>query len=307
MQALDTILEAIGNTPIIKLNRVAGEDAASIYGKYEAGNPSYSVKDRIALAMIEDAYAQGKIKPSTLIVDATAGNTGVALAMVCAVKKLKLLLFMPEDASLERRKMFNGFGAKLVLTPQEEGVKGAIKRATQVLQENPDSYSPKQFENPVNPKAHAENTAVEILNDFPNGVDALVLGVGTGGSLTGVGSVLKKKNKNTLIVAVEPKKSAVISGGRVGPHQIQQLGVGFIPKNLDKDLIDRVLTVDDVEAFQMTKRLAQEEGMLLGISSGANVCAALKIAKELGPKKNVLTFLADAGQRYFSIERYFKE
>ena len=305
MQA--TILEAIGNTPIIKLNRVGGAAMASIYGKYEAGNPSYSVKDRIALAMIEDAYARGQIKPSTLIVDATAGNTGVALAMVCAVKKLKLLLFMPEDASLERRKMFDGFGAKLVLTPQSEGVEGAIKRATKVLQENPDSYSPKQFENPVNPKAHAENTAVEILNDFPHGVDALVLGVGTGGSLTGVGRVLKKKNKNTLIVAVEPKKSAVISGGISGSHQIQQLGVGFIPKNLDKSLIDRVITVDDIEAFQMTKRLAKEEGMLLGISSGSNVYAALKIAKELGPKKKVLTFLADAGQRYFSIERYFKE
>lgn len=303
---MNSILETIGNTPVIPLKKIPPAGSAAIFGKYEAGNPSFSVKDRIALAIIEKAQNEGKIKKNTPIVDATAGNTGIALAMVCAVKKLRLILFMPENASLERRKMFEGFGAKLQLTPRGDGIPGAVAKAEEFMKTNPDSYYVNQFENPENPEAHRRTTAQEILSDFPDGISALVAGVGTGGTLTGVGEVLKKKFPKVKVVAVEPKSSAVISGGSPGPHKIQQLGHGFIPKNLNLSLIDEMITVTDEEAFSMTKRLAREEGILVGISSGANVHVAAAVGQKLGAKSKVLTFLCDAGQRYFSVERFFK-
>lgn len=304
---IDSILEAIGNTPVIRLKQFESEGGAELYGKYEAGNPSLSVKDRIAFAMIRQAEQEGKIRPDTWIVDATAGNTGIALAMVCAVKKLKLILFMPEDASLERRKMFEGFGARLELTPKEEGLTGAVQRGEDFLRATPNSYSPHQFENVENPRAHKKTTAQEILEDFPEGVDALVTGVGTGGTLTGVGEVLKEHFPSVKIVAVEPNASAVLSGGKPGPHRIQQLGVGFVPKVLKRDLIDQVETVTDNEAYTMTRRLSREAGILVGISSGAHVQAAIRVAQELDSGKKVLTFLCDAGQRYFSLEQFFRQ
>lgn len=303
---INSILEAIGNTPIIPLRNLVPKGGAEIYGKYEAGNPSFSVKDRIALAMIEKGESEGKIKPDTLIVDATAGNTGIALALVCAVKKLKLILFMPEDASLERRKMFEGFGAKLQLTPKEEGLTGAVTKADQYMKEHPNTYSPQQFENPANPEAHRRTTAQEILKDFPKGVDALVTGVGTGGTITGVGEVLKKKFPHIKIIAVEPQASPVLSGGKPGRHRIQQLGPGFIPPILNRDIIDQVMTVSDNEAYQMTQNLSRHEGLLVGISSGANVHAALRVSQTFGKGKKILTFLCDSGQRYFSLERFFR-
>ncbi len=306
MKIADSILNTIGRTPIIRLKKIAEGKNADIFGKYEAGNPSLSIKDRIALAMIEKGLTEGKIKKDTEIVDATAGNTGVALAMVCAVKKLKLVIFMPEDMSLERRKMFYGFGATLHKTPSTEGLEGAIKRAEEYVAKNKNCFAPHQFDNTANPEAHRKTTAVEILEDFPEGVDALVLGVGTGGSLTGVGEVLKGKNPKMKIVAVEPRASSVLSGGKPGRHRIQQLGHGFIPKNLNRSLIDEVVTVTDAEAYAATRRLSREEGLLVGISSGANIHASLQVAQKLGPGKKVLTFLCDAGQRYFSLEEFFK-
>lgn len=303
---MESILEAVGNTPVLPLKNVAPEGCAAIYGKYEAGNPSFSVKDRIALAMIEKALLEGKLKPGMLVVDATAGNTGIALAMVCAVKRYKLIIFMPEDASLERRKMFEGFGAQMRMTPKEEGIPGAVKRAEEYMKENPDSFAPRQFENPAVNEAHRRTTAVEILNDFPDGVSALVAGVGTGGTITGVGEMLKKRFPKTKIIAVEPAASPVISGGKSGRHKIQQLGHGFVPKNFNRSIVDRIVTVTDSDAYLTTRRLSRHEGLLVGISSGANVHAAIQVAQELGPGKKVLTFLCDAGQRYFSLEQFFK-
>lgn len=301
---MESILETIGSTPVIPLKKVTCE-GAEVFAKYEAGNPSFSVKDRIALFMIEKAEREGLIKKDTQIVDATAGNTGIALALVCAVKKLKLVLFMPADASLERRKMFEGFGARLNITPASEGIPGAVSRAEEYMKQNTDSYAPRQFENPANPEAHRTSTAKEILDDFPDGVSALVAGVGTGGTITGVGEVLKKKFPRTKIIAVEPDGSPVISGGRPGSHKIQQLGHGFIPKNLNRSIIDYVIKVTDSDAYLMTQRLSRHEGILVGISSGANVFAASQVAGELGRGKKVLTFLCDAGQRYFSLKEFF--
>lgn len=299
MNALNSILEAIGNTPVLRLKNIAPD--VELYGKYEAGNPSFSIKDRIALSLVEQGERDGRIKANTVIVNATAGNTGVALAMVCAVKKLKLVLFMPEDASLERRKMFEGFGAELKLTPTDEGMIGTLQRVEEFIKQNPNAYLINQFENPETANAHQRTTAKEILVDFPAGVDALVLGVGTGASITAVGKALKKVNPLTRVIAVEPKTSAVLSGDKPGKHRIQQIGYGFVPKNLNRSFIDEVITVSDEEAHAMTRQLSLKEGLLVGISTGANVQAALQVGKKLGTNKKILTFLCDAGQRYFSI------
>lgn len=305
--AINSILEAIGDTPVIPLDVATSPGSAALFGKYEAGNPSLSVKDRIALAMLIAAEHDGKLKPGMVVVDATAGNTGVALALVCAVKKYRCHLFMPEDASLERRKMFAGFGAELVLTPSREGVPGAVARAEEFVKSHPNSFAPRQFDNPENPLAHERTTAAEILGDFPEGVDALVAGVGTGGTITGVGRVLKKKFPSIKIYAVEPAGSPVLSGGKRGAHKIGQLGHGFVPGNFDRSLVDEIVKVTDTEAYLMTQNLSRRVGLLVGISSGANVHAAALVASRLGEGKKVLTFLCDAGQRYFSIEKFFTE
>lgn len=305
MLAINSILQTIGNTPVLSLHAIRPAEGAALFGKFEAANPSLSVKDRIALAMIEQAEKAGQIQPDTLIVDATAGNTGVALALVCAVKKLNLLIFMPEDASRERRKMIHSFGARFVVTPKEEGMTGAVKRAEEYVAEHTNCYWPRQFENPANPQAHRTTTAVELLADFPQGVDAMVFGVGTGGTLTGVGGEFKKRFPKMTLFAVEPSSSAILSGQKPGPHKIQQLGHGFVPGNLDRSLIDGVITVTDEEAYAMTRRLSREAGLLVGISSGANVHAAHQIASKLDKDQKVLTLLCDAGQRYFSIEKFF--
>ncbi|HBF12675.1 MAG TPA: cysteine synthase A [Deltaproteobacteria bacterium] len=303
MEAYSSILEAVGNTPIVPLTQLVPKGSAMVYAKDEAANPSFSLKDRIALSLVEQAKKKKKVE----IVVATAGNTGVALSMVCVVQKIKLTLFMPENASIERRKMFEGFGAGLVLTPKEEGVKGAQKRAQAYASSHTNACLINQFDNEDVVRAHQETTAHEILADFPEGVDALVLGVGTGGSLTGVGRVLKKKFPRTKIYAIEPTASAVLSGGKQGLHRIEQIGLGFIPANLDQTLIDEVIQVEDVDAYQTTRALSQKAGILVGISSGANVWASLKIASQMDENKKILTFLCDAGQRYFSIEKYFKQ
>jgi cysteine synthase A len=286
--------------------RVAEPGMATIFGKYEASNPSFSLKDRIAMALIEELEKSGRLTRDSIIVCATSGNTGVSLALVCAVKHYALHLFMPSDASLEKRRMFDGFGATLHLTPADESVKGAQAAAKTYIKSQPKAVLIDQFADPAVPRVHAQTTAQEILADFPNGVDAFVMGVGTAGTIMGVASVLKKVFPKTLIIAVEPSVSAVLSGGQPGISKIQQLGLGFVPGNYQSELVDRVVKVTDAEAYLATRRLARREGLLLGISSGANVAAALTIASELGEGKTVLTVLCDAGQRYFSLKNFFE-
>lgn len=302
----DSVLQTIGNTPVLPLVRVAEPGMAAVFGKYEAGNPSFSLKDRIAIALIDDLEKLGRLSADSIIVAATSGNTGVSLALVCAVKHYALHLFMPRDASLEKRRMFDGFGATLHLTPADESVKGAQVAARAFVKSEARAVLIDQFADPAVPRAHAQTTAQEILADFPNGVDAFVMGVGTAGTLMGVASVLKAAFPKTLMVAVEPAVSAVLSGGKAGISKIQQLGLGFVPGNYRAELVDRVMRVTDAEAYLATRRLARREGLLLGISSGANVAAALMIASELGEGKTVLTVLCDAGQRYFSLKNFFE-
>lgn len=304
--AINSILDAVGQTPVIPLRRLSPAGGALIYGKYEACNPTHSIKDRIARAMIEQAEGSGALRSGMRVIAATSGNTGVALALVCAVKRYPLTLYMPENASLEKRKMFEGFGAQLELTPRAEGVGGAARRAKLYVERHGDSHLVDQFTNPANPEAHRHTTAPEVIADFLQGVDAFVVGVGTGGSLTGIGEELQDRFIRCKMIAVEPINSAVLSGGKPGDHKIQQLGLGFIPAVLNRNLIDRIIKVRDQDAYEMTKQLARAEGMLLGLSSGANVWASIQVAKELGGGKRVLTMLADAGQRYFSLEKFFE-
>jgi len=299
------ITELIGKTPLVRLNRLSKPGSATIYGKVEFFNPGGSVKDRICLNMINEAERQGKLKPGGTIVEPTSGNTGIGLALVAAVRGYKLILVMPESMSMERASLLSSYGAQLVLTPAWEGMKGSIKEAESILAQNPGYFMPDQFSNPANPAMHRMTTAPEILDALNGNIDAFVAAVGTGGTITGCGELFKEKNPNVKVIAVEPSGSPVLSGGDPGPHKIQGIGAGFIPKVLNRKIIDRVITVTDDEAYQTAKQLSKKEGLLVGISAGANVFAAQKVAEELGPGKNVVTILCDTGERYISIEKYF--
>ena len=302
----NNVLELIGQTPMVKLNKLVGQDSAAILAKLENFNPGGSVKDRICAAMIEEAEKSGRLKKGSTIIEPTSGNTGIGLAMAAAVKGYKCILTMPETMSLERIYILKSYGAEIVLTPGLEGMKGAIKKAGEIHKKTPNSLILQQFENMANPEVHRKTTAEEILKVTGSGIDAFVVCVGTGGTITGVGEVLKKANPSIKIVAVEPKGSAVLSGGKPGPHKIQGIGAGFIPRTLNRGIIDEVIQVDDNDAFKVSRRLAREEGIFVGISSGAAVWAALKVAKDLGKGKTVVTVLPDTGERYFSMEQYFR-
>lgn len=299
------ITELIGRTPLVRLNRLSKPDSATVYGKVEFFNPAGSVKDRICLNMINEAERQGKLKPGGTIIEPTSGNTGIGLAMIAAVRGYKLILVMPESMSMERASLLSSYGAQLVLTPAWEGMKGSIKEAESILAQNPSYFMPDQFSNPANPAMHRMTTAVEIWDALDGKIDAFVAAVGTGGTITGCGEVFKEKNPSIQVIAVEPATSPVLSGGDPGPHKIQGIGAGFIPKVLNRKILDRVITVTDDEAYQTAKLLAKKEGLLVGISAGANVFSAQKVADELGPGKNVVTILCDTGERYISIEKYF--
>ncbi len=298
-----SILETIGNTPHVRINRLFGA-TANVWVKSERSNPGGSVKDRIALAMIEDAEKSGALKPGGTIIEPTSGNTGIGLAMVAAVKGYKLVLVMPDSMSIERRRLMLAYGASFDLTPREKGMKGAIARAEELVASTPGAWMPQQFENPANIDVHVRTTAQEILADFPDGIDALITGVGTGGHLTGVARVLKAKFPKLQVFAVEPAASPVISGGAPAPHPIQGIGAGFIPKNLDTTLLDGVIQVDAEDAREYARRSAREEGLLVGISSGATLAAIAQKLPELPAGATVLGFNYDTGERYLSIEGF---
>ena len=299
------ITELIGRTPLVRLNRLSPTGGATIYGKVEFFNPGGSVKDRICLNMINEADRLGTLKPGGTIVEPTSGNTGIGLALVAAVRGYKLILVMPESMSMERASLLSSYGAQLVLTPAWEGMKGAIRESESIIAQNPSYFMPDQFSNPANPAMHKKTTALEILESLDGKIDAFVAAVGTGGTITGCGEVFKDRIPNVKVIAVEPAGSPVLSGGEPGPHKIQGIGAGFIPKVLNRAILDRVMTVTDEEAYQTAKQLSKKEGLLVGISAGANVFAAQKVAQELGPGKNVVTILCDTGERYISIEKYF--
>ncbi|GAB1434671.1 cysteine synthase A [Sphaerotilus sulfidivorans] len=299
----DNVLATIGHTPHIRINRLFGADR-EVWIKSERGNPGGSIKDRIALAMIEDAEASGALQPGGTIVEPTSGNTGVGLAMVAAVKGYPLVLVMPESMSIERRRLMLAYGAKFVLTPREKGMKGAIEKAQELVAATPGAWMPQQFENPANVAVHVRTTAQEILADFPEGLDVLITGVGTGGHLSGCAQVLKAAWPNLKVFAVEPAASPVISGGAPAPHPIQGIGAGFVPKNLHTDLLDGVIQVEAEAAREMARRSAREEGLLVGISSGATLAAIAQKLAELPAGSRVLGFNYDTGERYLSIEGF---
>ncbi len=299
------ITELIGRTPLVRLNRLSKPGGATIYGKVEFFNPGGSVKDRICLNMINEAERQGKLKPGGTIVEPTSGNTGIGLALIAAVRGYKLILVMPESMSMERASLLSSYGAQLVLTPAWEGMKGSIREAESLLMQNPSYFMPDQFSNPANPAMHKQTTAPEIWEALDGKIDAFVAAVGTGGTITGCGEVFKERNPSIKVIAVEPAGSPVLSGGDPGPHKIQGIGAGFIPQVLNRKILDRVIKVTDDEAYQTAKQLSKMEGLLVGISAGANVFAAQQVAEELGPGKNVVTVLCDTGERYISIEKYF--
>ncbi len=306
MRKAENILELIGSTPIVRLRRLPGPGDAAVWGKLESFNPGGSVKDRICLSMIEAAEREGKISKETTIVEPTSGNTGIGLAMVCAVKGYRLLLTMPETMSVERRRLLAAYGAQLELTPGNEGMRGAIRRAEELVAKKENFFMPQQFKNPANPQVHREVTAREILSQLKE-LDAFVAGVGTGGTITGVGEVLKKKLGQVKVIAVEPARSPVLSGGNPGPHKIQGIGAGFIPDILNREVIDQIITVKDEEAIETARRLAKEEGILAGISSGAAVYGALQVARELGSGKTLLVVLPDTGERYLTMGLFAEE
>jgi cysteine synthase A len=301
----NNILEVIGNTPIVKINKLYNTNH-NIFIKLEKQNPGGSIKDRIALAMINDAEQKGLINKDTVIIEPTSGNTGIGLAMVAAVKGYKLILTMPESMSIERRKIMKAYGAELVLTPREKGMKGAIEKASELHQEIKNSWIPQQFENEANVKIHIETTAQEVLHDFPNGIDYLITGVGTGGHITGVAKVVKEKFPNMKAFAVEPELSPVLSGGQPGPHPIQGIGAGFVPKILKTDLLDGIIQVSKDEAFEYMKKIAKTEGILVGISTGASLAAVAKKLPEIPENSTILTFNYDTGERYISNEELFE-
>lgn len=300
---VDSILQTIGNTPHVRVNRLFGA-AAQVWIKSERSNPGGSIKDRIALAMIEDAEKSGRLQPGGTIIEPTSGNTGVGLALVAAVKGYKLILVMPDSMSIERRRLMLAYGASFDLTPKEKGMKGAIARAEELAAQTPGSWIPQQFENPANVEVHERTTAQEIIADFPEGLDVLITGVGTGGHLTGVARQLKAKFPNLKVYAVEPAASSVISGGAPAPHPIQGIGAGFIPKNLDTSLLDGVIQVEAEPAREYARRAAREEGTLVGISSGATLAAIAQKLPELPPGSRVLGFSYDTGERYLSVDGF---
>ena len=300
----NNILQTIGDTPHVRINRLFGKDA-EVWFKLERANPGGSIKDRIALAMIEDAEASGLLNADSIIIEPTSGNTGIGLAMVAAVKGYKIILVMPESMSIERRKLMAAYGAEFELTPREKGMKGAIEKATELVAATPNAWMPQQFKNPANIAVHERTTALEILRDFPDGLDYIITGVGTGGHLTGTAEVLKKHFPKLQVFAVEPELSPVISGGSPGPHPIQGIGAGFIPDNLHTALLDGVIQVSKDEAFDFAQRSAREEGIFVGVSSGATLAAIHKKLKEIPAGSRVLGFCYDTGERYLSVEGLF--
>jgi cysteine synthase A len=300
----NSILDTIGNTPVVRLNHLFRNDI-TVWMKIERFNPGSSIKDRIALAMIEAAEADGSLKPGMVIIEPTSGNTGIGLAMVAAVKGYKLILTMPESMSIERRRYMAALGAELVLTPKEKGMPGTIAKAEELLAEHGNAWMPQQFDNPANVQVHRDTTGQEILADFPDGLDYLITGVGTGGHITGVGEVLKAKMPNLKVLAVEPTESSVIAGRPKGLHRLQGIGAGFIPSVLNTEILDGTLSVDQPEAFEMTRRCAKEEGIFVGISSGATLAAVAQKQDELPAGSQVLVFSYDTGERYLSIDDLF--
>ena len=303
---INNVLEAIGNTPLVKINTIF-DNNVEVWMKLERQNPGGSIKDRIALAMIDKAEREGKINKNTLIVEPTSGNTGVGLALVCAVKGYQLVLVMPESMSVERRKLMSSYGAKFVLTPRELGTSGAVKKALEMAETLDNVWIPQQFENSSNPEIHQKTTAQEILNDFPEGFDYVITGVGTGGHITGVTEVLKQQFPNLKSFAVEPKDSPVISGGNPGPHPLQGIGAGFVPKVLNTEILDGTIQVEKEEAYEFTKKLAKQEGILAGISTGASLAAINKKLSEIPEGSKILTFNYDTGERYWSVDGLFEE
>ncbi|MFM7896255.1 MAG: cysteine synthase A [Flavobacterium sp.] len=301
---VNNILETIGNTPVVKLNKLFGANK-NVFLKLERTNPGNSIKDRIALAMIEDAEAKGLLNSNSVIIEPTSGNTGIGLALVAAVKGYKVILVMPESMSVERRKLMEIYGAEFDLTPREKGMKGAIERASELVSQTPNAWSPSQFKNPANVEVHQKTTAQEILADFPNGLDYIITGVGTGGHISGVAAVVKEKFPNAKVIAVEPELSPVLSGGSPAPHPLQGIGAGFVPENYHENLIDEVIQVSKEEAFEFTRKSAKQEGVLVGISTGASLAAVAKKVASLPDDAVVLTFNYDTGERYLSIEGLF--
>jgi len=297
-------LETIGNTPVVKINKLFGSDH-EVWIKLEKNNPGGSIKDRIGLAMIEDAEAKGLLNKDSVIIEPTSGNTGIGLALVAAVKGYKLILVMPESMSIERRKIMEAYGAEFVLTPREKGMKGAIEKANELAEETPNSWIPRQFDNPANVKVHVETTAQEILKDFPDGLDYIITGVGTGGHITGIAKVVKEKYPNVKVFAVEPELSPVLSGGSPAPHPLQGLGAGFVPSILDITLLDGVITVGKEEAYEYALNAAKKEGLFVGVSTGAALAAIAKHLPEIPPNAKILTINYDTGERYLSVEGLF--
>ncbi|MFC6877927.1 cysteine synthase A [Flavobacterium myungsuense] len=300
----NTILETIGKTPVVRINKLFG-NTKNVWIKLEKTNPSSSIKDRIALSMIEDAERKGMLNPNSVIIEPTSGNTGIGLALVAAVKGYKVILVMPESMSVERRKLMEIYGAEFVLTPREKGMKGAIEKAAELVSETPNAWSPKQFDNPANVEVHERTTAQEILADFPDGLDYIITGVGTGGHIVGVAKVLKAKYPNLKVFAVEPELSPVLSGGSPSPHPLQGIGAGFVPSIYQSDLIDGVIQVSKEESFKYAKSIANQEGILVGISTGASLAAVAKKLDSIPDGSVVLTFNYDTGERYLSIEGLF--